>query len=163
MHVLTNPFPTHDTVASMTLLQLKYRYGQKISFALLAMMLLTLLQLCVMNNAQAEMKHEPGKMMMDMSDKGMSESMEMDHDCCEADNPASRMELESELCPECDSDDNALNPLLPDYKPLFTLLYVVTTQLLVDVQSERNWLDVAQLSIQTSLPEIYLANASFLE
>ena len=96
-------------------------------------------------------------MAMDTSD-GMA------HDCCQPDSPVSRMVMTDVVCPDCEGDTPALQvSSAPDLKPVFMLLFTVVQQVFDPVPKTRNWQVFTEPDIRTSLPDIYLAKAAFLE
>ena len=129
------------------------QYNRAISTALLAVMLLSVLQFCVMPLANAKLfqADETAPLMANMEN----------HDCCL--NDISKMEMET-TCPDCDDIDSALKVSIPDQSdPLFTLLYFVTQVTLDHSQEIQHWRSDTEPNILAVRPNIYLTNATFLE
>ncbi|WP_062262523.1 hypothetical protein [Endozoicomonas arenosclerae] len=141
----------------MSLIHLNLKHRQTLGAALIALLMFMLLQACQMAQAHAMDTAEP-EMSMTMS----SDASGMDHDCC-VPSPAEHLQKADQVCPDCDLDDHYLQFSHPDSKPAFTLLYIVAKLLQVDSEPSRVWLSEPPPLIQSSQPDIYLANVSFLE
>ena len=87
------------------------------------------------------------------------------HDCCVTGSTLSHnMEDMDAACPDCEDSDPALQlSNTPDLKPLYALLYVVVQEVLNETLQTRIWQVFTEPDILSSRPDIYLANASFLE
>ena len=139
------------------------QHNRSISAALLAVMILSVLQFCVMPLAQA------GSFSELTSDNSVhvsvdNEMADMDnHDCCLDDFSTSSVEMEAS-CPECEDIDSALKVSAPDTsEPLFALLYIVVQEAISQSLKIHNWRSFTEPNIVASRPDIYLANATFLE
>ncbi|GAA4651887.1 hypothetical protein GCM10023116_41710 [Kistimonas scapharcae] len=132
-------------------------------------MLLSVLQFCLMGVAEGKTMHPSSMestMVMEM-DSAMMMAMDtgdgMVHDCCLPDNPVSPTAMADKVCPDCEGDAPALQVSSPDLKPVFMLLFTVVQPMFDPVPQTRNWQVFTEPDIRTSLPDIYLAKAAFLE
>ena len=140
-----------------------HHYRRPISTALLVVMVLSVLQFCMMSVAEgqgsAHKTHSSSEAVMaeDMSDSTM--------DCCSVPTTSDSGAKMVMSCPDCDDSDPAFQAsLAPDLKPLLTLLYyVVMQEVQNDTQKTRIWQVFTEPDILSSLPDIYLAKATFLE
>ncbi|KEI70939.1 hypothetical protein GV64_09495 [Endozoicomonas elysicola] len=147
---------------------LHHRHRRSLSVAFMVMMLLSVLQFCLMSVAEAQVTHHQGESFSDyvvtaeLSHAGSAENAESLHDCCAIDaKPTVAMEA---ACPDCENDSEVLQTSAgPDLKPLFSLLYIVVQEVLNQTTNVRFWQQFTEPDILSSLPDIYLANVSFLE
>lgn len=153
---------------------LSHKHSRSISTALLAVMILSVLQLCMMSMVEGRMMqhgdhHESmmmhddtshHDMMHDLSDDALSSD---NHDCCITGSQTALNDSDH-FCPDCEDNEPGLQfSSSPDIKPLFSLLYVVVQQALNETLQTRTWQAFTEPEILSSRPEIYLAKASFLE
>ena len=139
---------------------LQQHYSRPLGTTLLVLMLLSVLQFClvpVVNAQQSDHLPEPPASVM-------PEGSLSAHDCCLPDNLTQVTAEVETLCPECESADGLPQTFLPDHpEPLFALLYITAQQALNPVHTIRRWQTDSEPIILASRPDIYLANASFLE
>ncbi|MFK0569576.1 hypothetical protein [Endozoicomonas sp.] len=146
---------------------LHHRHHRSLSMAFVAVMLLSVLQFCLMNMAEGPLaQHQSESLLTNTSATSeqtlLVSAIDSTHDCCVIDS-ASIGAMEA-ACPDCENDSQALQILAgPDLKPLFTLLYVVVQEVLNQTLYARLWQQFTEPDILSSLPDIYLAKASFLE
>ena len=138
----------------------------------MVLMLLSVLQFCVMlfsgQKAEAQVTHHQDEsfsvdvVTAELSHAESAADVEILHDCCAMDTePMAAMES---ACPDCENDGEVLQTSAgPDLKPLFSLLYIVVQETLNQTTNVRFWQQFTEPDILSSLPEIYLAKASFLE
>lgn len=154
------------------LAKLSHQHSRSISAALLAVMILSVLQFCMMSMAQGQAishgnHHEQSashhEMMVEMvHEASLAEDV---LDCCISGSSMSHTAGDMEMaCPDCEDSDPALQlGNLSDLKPLYALLYVVVQEALNEAMQTRTWQVFTESDILSSQPEIYLAKASFLE
>lgn len=154
------------------LAKLSHQHSRSISAALLAVMILSVLQFCMMSMAQGQTMshgnhHEQSvnhhEVMADMiHEASLADDL---HDCCISGSSISHAMGDMEMaCPDCEDSDPALQlGNLSDLKPLYALLYVVVQEALNEATQTRTWQVFTEPDILSSQPEIYLAKASFLE
>lgn len=154
------------------LAKLSYQHSRSISAALLAVMVLSVLQFCMMSMAQGQSMshgnhHEPSASHHEMMSAMAHEAVLSDdvHDCCISGSAMPHTMEEMDMaCPDCEDSDPALQlGHFSDLKPLYALLYVVVQQALDETLQTRTWQVFTEPDILSSRPEIYLAKASFLE
>lgn len=134
----------------------------------MAVMLLSVLQFCLMTVAEGQpqsVHHQnQGLQSVSMADELAMAATSVDslHDCCVIDStPLDALEA---ACPDCENDSEVLQTSAgPDPKPLFSLLYIVVQEVLNQTTNVRFWQQFTEPDILSSLPDIYLANVSFLE
>jgi len=154
------------------LAKLSHQHSSSISAAILAVMVLSVLQFCMMSMAQGQtMSHgdhhelsvSHDEMKAEIThESGLSDGV---HDCCITGSSMSHAMGDLEMaCPDCEDSDPALQlSSSSDLKPLFALLYVVVQEALNETLQTRTWQVFTEPDILSSQPEIYLAKASFLE
>ena len=154
------------------LAKLSYQHSRSISAALLAVMVLSVLQFCMMSMAQGQTMshgnhHEQSASHHEMMAEMVHETDLSDdlHDCCISGTSMSHTMGDMEMaCPDCEDSDPALQlGNISDLKPLYALLYVVVQDVLDQTMQTRTWQVFTEPDILSSQPEIYLAKASFLE
>ena len=154
------------------LANLSHKHSRSISAALLAVMVLSVLQFCMMSMAQDQTMfdgnhHEQSaihhEMMVEMvHETDISDNL---HDCCIYNSSMSHAMGDLEMvCSDCEDSDPALQPTyFSDLNPLYSLLYMVVHEALNLTTQTRTWQVFTEPDILSSQPEIYLAKASFLE
>ncbi|MCL6270842.1 hypothetical protein M3P05_13005 [Sansalvadorimonas sp. 2012CJ34-2] len=112
-----------------------------------------MLQLCVMPAVKAA----PA-----LAESVQETVMDMElHDCCLDNTPILEMD---ETCPECVSISSALKiQPLDNAEPIFALLYVVAPLVITQPRKLHQWLSNTEPDMLALRPDIYLANATFLE
>ncbi|WP_299733578.1 hypothetical protein [uncultured Endozoicomonas sp.] len=154
------------------LVKLSYQHSRSISAALLAVMILSVLQFCMMSMAQGQTMSHGNNHQQSASHHEMMAEMVHEvvlagdvHDCCISDSSLSHTVGDREMaCPDCEDSDPALHlSSLSDLKPLYALLYVVVQEALNHATQTRTWQVFTEPNILSSQPEIYLVKASFLE
>ncbi|MGY0219597.1 hypothetical protein ACWJJH_19765 [Endozoicomonadaceae bacterium StTr2] len=139
---------------------LQQHYSRPLGTTLLVLMLLSMLQFCLMPIVNAQ----PSGLQPELPVSVTSEESVLAHGCCLPDNLAQVTAKAETLCPECESADGLPQTFLPDHpEPLFALLYITAQQTLDPVHTIRHWQTDSEPIILASRPDIYLANATFLE
>ena len=143
------------------LTELYQRHYYLITNALIALVVISVLQFCAMpmsaNQAVDSSLMSPSFHSTD--------SIKQTHDCCAPELSATPLSEHPALaCPECDNSEPALSlSALTDLTPAYGLFYIVVQVTLNQTTTLRDWYRLEEPDIRSSLPDIYLANSVFLE
>ncbi len=161
----------------MTLISLKQQHGQRISIFILMVLVVSLFQLCIASTSMATgyVSNHLGQghiSTQTISEKTLASDTNKatnhaghTHDCCVAEHTDYTLtqEVLKSSCPECNTDEPFIHPLSSEFKSTFVLLYIVFEALAPNLFKHRHWLMLTEPRIYSSLPDIYLTKASFLE